>query len=222
MSDSTSDTFDLVAKEFLEFVNAQTGMYIDALAGFQGNHREIENQIHRELRPVQTKLEAGLPTVVWASYEDPSKPAVIHNRIVRTSDYLEANRPGGSNEQQHARSVIVFTFTFWELEIRPRLAACKRTDAHNIKSDVMGDLRIIRHAILHAKSVISSTKYKRLSVTRHLFVAEQEIRLTNETMSDIFRLIQQGCAGLMLEWLGVTDSPVNPDEIVGFAIQTKT
>ena len=221
MDNSRSDGFDLVVQEFIEFVNAQTGMYIDALAGFRGNHREIKRQVHKTTRPVEKKFENGLPTIVWASYEDPSKPDVIHSRIVRAADYLDSNRPGGSNEQQHARSIIVFTFTFWELEIRPRLASCKKKDPSNIKSDVMGDLRIIRNAILHANSVITASDYKRLKATGHLFFAEQEILLDNETMNNIFRLIHQDCARLIFEWLDVKDSPIKPEDFVSMTIQSQ-
>jgi hypothetical protein len=134
---------------------------------------------------------------------------------------LEANRPGGSNEQQHARSIIVFTFTFWELEIRPRLAACKNVEPNEIRSDVMGDLRILRHAILHAKSVISKPEFKRLKATAHLFAPEVEMALSGETMRDLFRLMHQDCARLIFEWLNIKNAPIKPEELVSLAIQAQ-
>ena len=43
--------------------------------------------------------------VVWASYEDPSKPEAIHNRILRASDYIAANQIAGlTNSSTRERS----------------------------------------------------------------------------------------------------------------------
>src|SRR5947209_13120052 len=119
-----NEAFDDVIREYIAFVNQQVGVYMDALAGFAGHYTRVERQVHRVNRPKTAGVdETGHQVVVWASYEDPTKPDVIHNRIIRATDYLAANSKGGSNEQQHARAVLVFLFTYWELEIRPRLAA---------------------------------------------------------------------------------------------------
>jgi hypothetical protein len=85
-----------------------------------------------------------MPTVVWASYTDPTKPDIIHNQIIRSDEYLEANRPGGRNEQQHSRAILIFLFTYWEAEIRPRLARAKGVAPNDIQSDIMGDLILQR------------------------------------------------------------------------------
>ena len=153
-SKTVSERYDDVVREYIDFVNEQVGTYMDALAGFAGHYTRVQRQVHRISRPVGKRQEKGETVVVYASYEDPSKPDIIHNRIVRADTYLEANSPGGSNEQRHARAIVIFLFTYWEDEIRPRLAAAKSVPVNEIKSDIMGDLRILRHAILHAKSSI--------------------------------------------------------------------
>lgn len=121
-----SEVFDDIIREYIDFVNRQVGVYMDALAGFAGHHTRIERQVHRISRPIDSRIDnSGQRVVVYASYEDPTQPDVIHNRIIRATDYIAANSQGGSNEQQHSQAVIVFLFTFWEEEIRPRLAASK-------------------------------------------------------------------------------------------------
>lgn len=214
-----TEHFDDVLNEFIAFVNQQVGMYTDALAGFAGHHTQIELQVHRVNRPVERRVEDGMQVVVWASYEDPTKPEIIHNRIIRAGDYLEANASGGSNEQQHARAILIFLFTFWEDEIRPRLASVKEVELNQVRSDVMGDLRIIRHAILHAKGIVRKEEHRRLRVLGHLVPVDEQIHLPHEVMRDVFVLIKQDCARLMFEWLGVKDAPVKPEELVDFAIQ---
>jgi hypothetical protein len=96
-----SETFDDIIREYIDFVNRQVGVYMDALAGFAGHHTRIERQVHRINRPIAPDVENRQQrVVVYASYEDPTQPDIIHNRIIRASDYIAANSKGGSNEQQ--------------------------------------------------------------------------------------------------------------------------
>jgi hypothetical protein len=82
-----SESFDDVVHEYISFVNEQVGTYMDALAGFAGHHTRVERQIHRISRPSKAgKNEKGESVVVWASYEDSTKPDIIHNRIIRAVD----------------------------------------------------------------------------------------------------------------------------------------
>ena len=164
-----SEHYDDVVREYIDFVNKQVGTYMDALAGFAGHYTRVQRQVHRISRPVGKRQQNGETIIVHASYEDPSKPDIIHNRIVRADTYIEANSPCGSNEQRHARAIVVFLFTYWEDEIRPRLATAKGVSVNDIESDIMGDLRILRHAILHAKSSIRPDEHRRLKVVGSMF-----------------------------------------------------
>ena len=215
-----TEAFDDVIREYIDFVNRQVGVYMDALAGFAGHHTRVERQVHRINRPVHSRIDdTGQRVVVWASYEDPTQPDVIHNRIIRASDYIAANSEGGSNAQQHSQAVLVFLYTYWEDEIRPRLAISKNVELQEIRSDIMGDLRILRNVILHAKGVMRPEKHKDLKKLRGMFVVDQPAHISYESMHKIFILIKQDCARMLFEWLGVKDAPVQPEDIVGLAIQ---
>jgi len=215
-----NERFDDVIREYIDFVNQQVGVYMDALAGFSGHYTRVERQVHRVNRPVRSEIDsAGQQVVVWASYEDPTKPDVIHNRIIRAEDYLAANAKGGSNEQQHAKAIVVFLFTYWEDEIRPRLATAQGVTVHEVRCDAMGDLRILRNVILHAKSIMRSDKHAELKKLGELFPVDQPIHLSYESMHKIFVVVKQDCGRLLLEWLGVKDAPIKPEEIVDIAIQ---
>src|SRR5450759_4608308 len=168
---------------------------MDALAGFAGHHTRIERQVHRISRPMDSRTEdSGQRVIVYASYEDPSQPDVIHNRIIRATDYIAANTKGGSNEQQHSQAVLVFLFTFWEEEIRPRLAASKGVELREIRSDIMGDLRILRNVILHSKGIIRSEKHEDLKKLSDMFVVDKPVHVSYEGMHRVFVLIKQDCA----------------------------
>lgn len=214
------ERFDDVVREYISLVNEQVGMYMDALAGFAGHHARVERQVHRVSRP--TKVEenqSGEPVVVWASYEDPTKPDVIHNRIIRADEYLAANASGGPNEQQHARAIVVFLFTYWEDEIRPRLARVTGVEVNAICSDIMGDMRVLRNVILHSRSILRPGSHKVLKKLGSMFAIDQPLYLSYENMHKIFVLTKQDCARLMLEWLGIEGSAIAPEDIRDMAIQ---
>ena len=215
-----NEAFDDVIREYIDFVNQQVGAYMDALAGFAGHYARVERQVHRVNRPIRAEVDdAGRQVVVWASYEDPTKPDVIHNRIIRAEDYLAVNAAGGSNEQQHARAIVVFLFTYWEDEIRPRLAKAKGVRIHEVSCDAMGDLRVLRNVILHAKSVMRSDKHAELRKLGSLFAIDEPLALSHENMHKIFVAVKQDCGRLMLDWLGVKGAPIKPEEITDVAIQ---
>ena len=216
------EAFDDIIREYIDFVNRQVGVYMDALAGFAGHHTRIERQVHRISRPVDSRIDdSGQRVVVYASYEDPTQPDVIHNRIIRATDYIAANSKGGSNEQQHSQAVLVFLFTFWEEEIRPRLAASKGVELREIRSDIMGDLRILRNVILHSKGIIRSEKHEGLKKLGAMFVVDKPVHVSYEGMHRVFVLIKQDCARMLFEWLGVTDAPIQPEEMIDLAIQKR-
>lgn len=219
-SSNSTEAFDIVIQDFITFVNGQQGMYMDALAGLAGHHTETERQAHRESRPVGTRLNRkGERVVVWASYEDPSKPDIIHHRIIRAVDYIAINAAGGSNEQQHAQAVLVFLYTYWELETRPRLAAAKGCDTGEIRADIMGDLRILRNVILHAKGIMRPDALKSLKKLGAWFTTGEPIHISFERMKQILIWVHQACAFLLFEWRGLPDARAQAEQIVSLAIQ---
>lgn len=220
MTGTPNDAFDVAVREYIDFVNEQVGAYMSALAGFAGHHARVSKQVHRANRPVgKRKNEKGEVVMVWASYEDPSKPDIIHNQIVRSDEYLESNCPGGRNEQQHSRAIIVFLFTYWEAEIRPRLAHAKDVEVNEIRSDIMGDLRTLRNVILHSKSILRPHRHASLRLLGDMFVSDRELEFSYEGMHRIFVLMKQDCARLLFEWLGVEYGPAKPEELRDVAIQ---
>ena len=218
--ENAAERFDDVVREYIDFVNAQVGAYMDALAGFAGHHTRVERQVHRvSRRNHQPSSGQREPIVVWASYEDPSQPDIIHNRIIRADEYLAVNARGGSNEQQHARAILVFLYTAWESDLRPRLAAASGVELGEIRSDIMGDLKQLRHAIIHARSVLKADKHRKLKKLDAMFRPEQPVTVGYDDMHTIFVLVKQDCARLMLEWLKVEGAASIASELKDVAIQ---
>ena len=220
INSNMGETPESIIREYIDFINRQVGVYMDALAGFEGHHTRVERQVHRVNKPVSSHIDnTGQRVVVWASYEDPTQPDIIHNRIIRAIDYIAANSDGGSNEQQHSQAVIVFLFTYWEEEIRPRLAVLRKVKPEEIRSDIMGDLRILRNLILHDKGIMRYEKHEKLKKLIDMFTVNQSMHISYENMHKIFVLIKQDCAKMLYELWGIKDVPIQPSEIKDMAIQ---
>lgn len=217
-----SESFDDIIREFIDFVNMQVGVYMDAMGGFEGHRVRVERQIHRVNRPKNiSRGKSGKDVVVWTSYEDPSKPDIIHNRIIRATEYIEANSEFGVNYQQHSQAILVFIFTYWEDEIRPRLASSISVALLKINSDIMGDLRVLRNVILHSKGILKKEKRRSLIKLKDMFEADQPVMISYDAMHRMFVLIKQDCARMMFEWLGVESPLVDPGNITDFGIQKR-
>lgn len=213
--------YDDVVKEFIDFVNLQVGVYMNSIAGFAGAKIRMERQVARVLRAQSRKTDArGDQVITHQSFEDPQRPDVIHSRIVTAENFIQENSLGAINQRQLSYSVIVFIFTYWEDEIRPRLAKTSSVEAKDIKCEIMGDLRCIRNSILHTKGVFTAEWHKKLVILKDCFPVDEQIEISYELMHQIFVKIKQGCAKLIFEWLGEDPGDrFDIDQLKGFTIQ---
>ena len=83
----------------------------------------------------------------------------------------------------------------------------------------MGDLRILRNLILHAKGIVRSEEYKKLKKLTNMFTVDRSVHISYENMHKIFVLIKQDCARMLFEGWGIKNVPIQPDEIKDVAIQ---
>ena len=143
-----------VLRGFIDFVNRQRGVYCDCLSSFQGNKVRIERQVARVSRPVSRRIENGQTIIMRASLEDPTRPDVIHQRIIRADEFIAANSEAGFNEQQVCWSIIVFIFAYWDEKIRPQIAKIRGVEKDEVKINAFGDLRVLRNSIVHDGGVL--------------------------------------------------------------------
>lgn len=213
--------YDDIVKEFIDFVNLQVGVYMNSIAGFSGTKMKMERQVARILRAQSRKRDArGDQVVTHQSFEDPKSPDVVHSRIVTADDFIEENSPTGINQRQLSYSVIVFIYTYWEADIRPRLAKVAGEDEKKVTSEIMGDLRCLRNSILHTKGFLTPEWHKKLVILKDCFALDEQIEISYELMHQIFVKIKQGCAKLIFEWLGIDpEGRFEIDQLKGFAIQ---
>lgn len=84
-----------ILRSFIDFVNRQVGVYCDCMSSFRGNKVRIERQKARVSRPSGMRIKDGQPVIMRTSFEDPSSPDVIHQRIIKADDFVAANAEAG-------------------------------------------------------------------------------------------------------------------------------
>ncbi len=207
-----------ILRDFIDFVNNQVGVYMDCLAGFQGNTVRIERQVARINRRTGVRFEAGQPVMVYASLEDPTSPPVIHHRITRAHDFLRANAEAGFNEQHVCWSIIVFLFAYWDEQVRPEIAAVRGVEPNDVKVDALGDLRLIRNSIVHKKGVLSAADHAKLNKMGALVKPDAMITFSHEDMHRVFVAVKQAIGEIILTYTGHLPGAPDPSQLVDVAI----
>lgn len=188
----------------MDVINKQSGLFVDCLSGFTQNKIEMERQVGGGIK--QTGMRAdknGTPVMMFSTYEDPNSPEVVHTRIDRVDNYIDSNSPNGYNEKQLIFALLVFIYTYWEDEIRPKLAEAADVDIKFIRCDIMGDLRCIRNCILHTKAVFVSEWHRKLTKLKDNFTENENIHISSDLMHYILSQIKHETAMMTLEKLGV-------------------
>jgi len=197
-----------VLRDFIEFTNAQKGAYSDACAGFGNNAVSVGQQVALASRPTGMRVDReGVPTVMRTAVEDPTQPNVIVHTIRLATEFLEANGPEGRNEQQVCRAIVVFVFAYWDEETRPRCARLLSVPVQSLEMPVAGDLRRLRHAILHNKGVLGVNEHGKLEVLADLFRPGTELRFNHATMTEMFKQIDKGFAVFVGRVLDLPEPP---------------
>ena len=207
-----------VLRDFVEFVNNQIGVYMDCIAGFQGNTVRIERQVARVQRRVAHLNKDGQPVMMLASVEDATSPEVIHHRIIRAQDFLRANAETGFNHRQVCWSIIVFVFAYWDEQVRPKIAAVRGVKTKDVKVHALGDLRLIRHAVVHNKGVLTSTEHAKLLKMAALFKPDAKVVLTHDQMHSVFVFVKQAIGEIILTYTGHLPGAPAATQIVDIAM----
>lgn len=54
-----------------------------------------------------------------------------------------------------------------------------------------------------------------------MFAVDEPVHISYNNMHRIFVLIKQDCARMLFEWKGVKNAPIQPEDIVDIAIQSR-
>jgi hypothetical protein len=75
-------------------------------------------------------------------------------------EIMESSQANGVFPDRIAKSFVTAIYSEWDEVVRHRIASECGTSAKAIRSDLMGDLRLIRHCIVHKRSVVTNEHQK--------------------------------------------------------------
>lgn len=192
---------------------------MDCLAGFQGNTARVERQKARVLRPERRTLKDGVPNVMYASFEDPSQPDVIHHRIIAVESFLRDNAERGFNHEQVCWSIITFIFAYWDEEIRPQIARIRGVDVQAVRVEAMGDLRLLRNAIIHNKGILPASDHAKMTKLKDLVRPGERVTLSYDEMHGLFVQVKKAIGALVMTYTSHLPGAPNTADIADVAIQ---
>lgn len=153
--------------EFEAILHTMTGLVLDSFDAYA---------------LLQAKLvqEAGSCWDVPIYYGDGSVGGEISVAHVTTlAERIARNADTGQNAIIVGNMALVAIYSYWEDNSRERIAAVKGVPRDQLVSDVMGDIRHLRHAIIHNRAVANNVVAKSRVLT--WFAAGDDIFL-NEQM----------------------------------------
>jgi hypothetical protein len=144
------------AASFNAEINGTYGLYLDATAGFAALFRRLE----------ETQQEAGATddSLFFYGRGAPGTPENVLQHQT-TQGILKARiQEGGGNYFRLARLVVVMLYELWETGYRRPLASAAGVRPEDLLVSVFGDLRLLRHEILHNKARLTPETTAKLEV----------------------------------------------------------
>jgi len=169
--------------EFEEVLNAITGLFIDSQDAYA---------------LLQSKVESEAEGKDWDSpiyYGD--GPVGAANLVAHTTTIAQRigrNADCGENATFVGNMALVTIYSYWEDHYRAQIAQIKGITKDEIKSDVMGDIRQLRHSIIHnrgtaTKEVENCKVLKWFNEGDEVFVSEQMfLQMISHVRADLHEL----------------------------------
>ena len=101
---------------------------------------------------------------------------------------IDAFSRGGSFELAYTKAFVVFAYHTWEEATRPKIASALKVDVKDVKSNLMGEWRHLRHWVIHTSEDNKSKMFTEAkNLVRILGLREDEPILTSDM---VFRLME--------------------------------
>ena len=175
-----------LAQELSSFVHNIQGLYLDSVIGFKLINKYIEKDqsmlkefVASEPELATDEFQDSLSFQHSDIYGDDFSASAIH--FAKKGEVKKRNKSNGENSKLVANLCIVMLYSFWEHYFRSEVA--KAYGLEEINDDFWGDMRFLRHDILHCKS--RCEKSNKAKILRW-FKKGEKITITQDMMRDIF------------------------------------
>ena len=163
-------------EEFIDECHSFLICYVGAVMGMD-NSKDIFAQAHEGNAPVSIELSENDPT------------DHVRTRFLG-SEAIEMFSSEGRFERLQARFLVISIFTEWESVTRRKIATLLGVKLDDVKSDFLGDLRLLRNWLLH-KDGDAEGKYfnSAAGLARHLGSRRGEPEVSTPEVMKLMRLL---------------------------------
>ncbi|KKW79269.1 hypothetical protein AAV96_08760 [Acinetobacter sp. AG1] len=132
-------------------VNEVIGEFIDTFDEFVLCMSFATQGIHKMGQELaKSKFDEGHQTWVGSNCEENPK---MHARM-KTTDCIKKCAKNGDFSNEITKSLLCTMYALWDEAYRHHVAEASGHDARYIECPLMGDLRKLRHCIIHQKSIV--------------------------------------------------------------------
>jgi hypothetical protein len=173
---------------YLSLLDRIYGMYIDACMGF-----ELVGKRLADTAPAQSYSKH----ISLGEFDDPNQQDATYNHRTTIGNFIGRNQRNGENQLLLSQSSIVFIYSIWDTMFRPQYSEALGKDQSDVKSDVMGDLRHYRHAIVH-----NNMKLQKPTVRLSFIDVGNAVVLNQNQMRQLFVILFDDLSALNAEQTG--------------------
>jgi len=151
---------DLAIDEFEDVVTSIYGVYLMSTQGFHLLSKELTNiqlttiNQFRSTHPELASIQYLDSTEYIFGKGDPNLPTSIKLYRCTQGEYKERNSEKGINFRFIGNMCVIAIYQYWEDYFRQKITnLLNKTNKNELASDIMGDLKILRHSIIHHRSI---------------------------------------------------------------------
>ena len=186
---------------FVERIDEVYGLYLDATVGFKANAQQVRGAQEQSRNVVEpgTDLDS-LPMFVGRG--DPTDPASVLLHMTTQGQFKRRNDDDGDNHVRLAHWVVVLLFEYWETEHRASIADALGIATGDLRVPIFGDLRRLRHVVIHHNGVVDDKCAHKMEVISGL-KARERLVLSASDVESLVRSVKAALDGLVQERVGL-------------------
>ena len=178
-------SLEKVKIEFFEFLNDAAGTHAHACAGIRLQCERLANVVVAPVSGAMMLIGKGDPNL-------PDSRAFHAWPLDALQTRLSAN---GVVVRELGRQWLVNVFAHWEDHYRGRFGAALHVQQQAVTDPLMGDIRKLRHDIVHHRGIATGTNAGRCSLIAHWVEVDKEIVISTDQIiefMDYFGLVTTG------------------------------
>ncbi len=149
MSKSQQEKISEVITSYQRILDNLLGTYLDSIAGYSLNIQRLTSS--------QARLDLKAKHRGTLSYTygigPPEENFPIH--VTDQSEMITRNSPHGRNARLIGNMLVVLVYEYWEY-YREIIASLMKIPTNDLRYDIFGDLRHLRHSIIHNRGIVTN------------------------------------------------------------------